>query len=50
LEFKQVSAREMFNIKMEIRRKAKKAAKVETAIYIGCTIVTLSFFYWLIYT
>ena len=50
LEFKQVSAREMFNIKMKIRRKAKKAAKVETAIYIGCTIVTLSFFYWLIYT
>ncbi|TMM57494.1 hypothetical protein FEE95_13510 [Maribacter algarum] len=49
LEFKQVSAEELFRIKMEIRTKAKRAAKVEIGIYIGCTIVTLSFFYWLLY-
>lgn len=49
VEFKQVFAQELFQIKMEIRRKAKQAAKVETAIYIGCTIVTLSFLYWLFF-
>lgn len=49
LEFKQVSAKELFRIKMEIRRKAKHAARVETGVYIACTIVTLSFFYWLFY-
>ncbi|MFS4492025.1 hypothetical protein [Maribacter sp. 2308TA10-17] len=49
LEFKEVSAQELFRIKMEIRRKAKRAARIETAIYIVCTILTLSFFYWLFY-
>ncbi|MEP3209818.1 MAG: hypothetical protein ABJN95_11545 [Maribacter sp.] len=49
VQFKQVSAEELRRIKTEIRTKAKQAAKVEIAIYVGCTVFTLSFLFWLFY-
>ena len=49
VEFKQVSDKELLRIKMEIRRKAKHAAQFEIGIYIGCTIVTIAFLYWLFF-
>lgn len=50
LEFKEISPKEMELIKSKIRKDAKRAAKVEAVIYFVSITITLSFFYWLIYS
>lgn len=41
LEFKEVSPEKLAQIKLEIRRKAKDAARKEIVVYLLCTIVVI---------
>lgn len=49
LEFKEVSAEKLDQIKREIRSEAKKAAQIEMGVNLLCLVLILSVLYWLFF-